>query len=294
MTVKQIILDINKELEKKKIEFPYQEAESIVSLVTNFTPNQLILNYQKEINPIQIKKIKQILKKRLQGWSLACLSGKKNFYNLEFIVNKNTLIPRPESELIIDQVIKENLTDKKTIIIDIGTGSGCLIISLANIFRTDKNIYFYGTDISKTALKIAKANSKKYQLNKKITFLEGDLLKPILKKTNKKILSKGQIIIIANLPYLTKKEIKNSFSIQKEPFKALYGGTDGLKYYKKLLDQIKNIKTKENNIILYQEINNRQKDKMEFLIMKKLSGFKPQIVTLKDLAGFNRLTITKF
>jgi release factor glutamine methyltransferase len=294
MTVKQIILDINKELENKKIESPYQEAESIVSLVTNFTPNQLLLNYQKEINPLQIKKIKQILKKRLQGWSLACLSKKKNFYNLEFTVDKNTLIPRPESELIIDQVIRENFTDKKTVIIDIGTGSGCLIISLANIFRTNKNIYFYGTDISKTALKIAKINAKKYQLNKKITFLKGDLLKPIFKKINKKILNTNQIIITANLPYLTKNEIKNSPSIHKEPFKALYGGTDGLKYYKQLLNQIKNIKTKENNIILYQEINDWQKDKIEFLIMKKIGGFKPQIVTLKDLAGYNRLTITKF
>ncbi|HPT08116.1 MAG TPA: peptide chain release factor N(5)-glutamine methyltransferase [bacterium] len=293
MTLKQIILDTSKELQKKKIKEPLKEAEALISLAINFTPSQLILNSQTELNSFQIKNIKKILKKRLQAWPLAYLSGKKNFYNLEFIVNKNTLIPRPESELIIDQILKENFFNKKTTIIDIGTGSGCLIISLANIFRTNKNIYFYGTDISRPALNIAKINAKKYQLNKRIIFLKGDLLKPILKKI-KKNLNHNQIIIIANLPYLTKKEIKNSPSIQKEPFKSLYGGNDGLKYYKQLLDQIKDIKTKENNIILYQEINDWQKDKLESLIMKKIGILKPQIATLKDLAGYNRLTITRF
>lgn len=292
MTLKEILTITGQELENKKIEQPYKEAIALISLVTNFNESEIISNYQTIINPLLEKRIKQLTKKRIQGWSLACLKGRKSFYNLDFIVDKNTLIPRPESELIIDNVIKEKMDEKKNIIIDVGTGSGCLIISLANIFRTKKNISFYATDTSQKALDIAKINAKNYKL--KIKFFKGNLLKPLLEKDSKKFPNNAQIIILANLPYLTKAEIKNSPSIKKEPFKALYGGSDGLNLHRQLLDQVIKLKNKKNEIILYQEINNEQKTEMEKIITNKLNNFKPQINIIKDLNNYNRLIITRF
>lgn len=289
MNISQII---NKT--QKKINNNHLEAELIVGLALNYKKEELIINYNKIIKKKDIKKINNLVNKRIKGWPIAYLLGVKNFYDLEFIINKNTLIPRPESELIIENILNEIKNNKKEeknnkTIIDIGTGSGCLIVSLANILKNNKNIKFFGIDISSKALKIAKKNAKKYKLDKKIKFIKGDLLKPILKKINQE----DELIIIANLPYLTKKEIKSSPSIKFEPQKALYGGKDGLKYYQKLLDQIKKINN-DKGVSVYKEINPHQKEKLENLIIKKIGLFNPKIKTQKDLAGHYRLTITKF
>ncbi len=290
MNINQITQEITKKFEKSKIGKNSQlEAELLISTATKLKREEIISQPKKEIDKKGLRIVNKLIKKRIEGWPLAYLSGYKNFYNLEFIVNKHVLIPRPESELIIDDILNLEIK-QETIIIDIGTGSGCLIISLADILKHKKNISFYASDISSKALKLAKKNAKNHNCIKEIKFLKGNLLKAVKKKHLK---SKSEIIIIANLPYLNKKELKNSPSIKFEPFKALYGGKDGLKYYRKLLDQIKKIK-KENNIIrIYKEINPWQEEKLKNIIDKKLSKYNPEIKTLKDLSGQERLIISK-
>lgn len=288
MTIKEVLFSTTQKIKTAQIINPQLEANLIVSLVTKLSAEKLILKANIKISLLQEKKIKELIKKRIAGWPWAYLSGKKSFYNLDFVVNKNTLIPRPESELIIDEIIKNEINNK-TIIIDIGTGSGCLIISLADILRNKKNINFYAIDISAPTLQVAKKNAKIHKLEKNIKFLKGDLLKPLI---NKIPTEKLNIIIIANLPYLTKEEIKGSPSLKMEPKTALYGGKDGLNYYREMWDQIKLIKNNNNSIRVYQEISDWQKEKLEEIITKKISPLELKNKTITDLAGHRRLIIT--
>lgn len=289
MKISEIISEIVNDFKKNNINNPQLEALAIASFVLKITPEKIIGHSEKKLNPQSIKKIRKIYKKRLENWPLAYLTGKKNFYNLEFKVDKNVLIPRPESELIIDEVLKNDFSKEKTIIIDVGTGSGCLIITLADLLKKDGNICFLAIDKSKKALKIARQNAKKHNLRDKIKFIKGNLLKPI----DKKIIEKEtNIIIIANLPYLTKKEIRNSASIKKEPRKALDGGRDGLKYYEKLWKQIKKLKNKNSKIVVYQEINDWQVENLEKIITKKMKLTKPHSKITEDLFKQRRLIIT--
>lgn len=296
MTIKQILVKTKEELEQAGILNSQLEAELIISHVEKVKREKILSQIEKRINSNSIKKIERMCQKRISGQPMAYLLGYKNFYQLEFAVNKHTLIPRPESELIIEQIISKISPEQKNLIIDIGTGSGCLIISLANILKNDTTTHFWATDVSRSALKIAKKNAKKHQLKKKIIFSRGNLLKPFIKKIKSFNKKNGfiNIIIIANLPYLTKKEIKESPSIKFEPRQALYGGKDGLKYYKKLLEQIKKIKNEYNSIELYQEISNWQKEKLEKIIIKKIGRYNPEIETILDLAGKNRLIKSNF
>lgn len=291
------VLEQSQEKLKNNIKDYQKEALLIASFVLDSPIEKIISQTDKKIKHSKYKKIIELSKKRSQNWPLAYLTGIKSFYNLDFMVNKNTLIPRPESELIIEEIIKNNfnISEQETIIIDIGTGSGCLIISLADILKNKESISFYAIDISRRALKVAQKNAKKHKSKKDIKFLRGGLLGPVKRKL-KNIKKESHIIIIANLPYLTKEEIKKEPSIQLEPRRALYGGKDGLKYYKKLWSQIKKIKEKNNkiNFTVYQEINDWQKEKLEEIIIKKTRGYSPPSEIIKDLNNQQRLLITNY
>ena len=173
-------------------------------------------------------------------------------------------------------------------LVDVGTGSGCIIITLAKLL----NLKFLAIDISEKALIIARQNAKNNQVNKKIKFIKGNLLEPILK--NKLINNSHPLIILANLPYLTPTQIKNSPSIKYEPKLALTAGKDGLKYYRRLFKQtndLRNIKCKLRDINILCEIDPSQTAKIKQLIKRELPKASYQIK--KDLSGLNRLVIIK-
>ncbi len=296
MTIKEKNLEIQKKLFEKGIENYNLESEMIMSLALNKDRLFLISNGHQKIKENENKKIKQIINQRLRLYPLAYINGKRNFFDLEFYVNKNTLIPRPESELIIEEIIKKEEQNKKSkIFIDVGTGSACLIISLAKILSKNKKNYFYGLDICPKALKVAKKNAQKYNLHKKINFYKSNLLEEVIKINDKNnFLNNKHLIIIANLPYLTKEEINNSPTIKFEPKKALYGGLDGLDFYRKMLEQIK--KLKEDNKIkaeIYMEISPWQKNILAKDIKKILKNKLTEIKTIKDLNRKNRLIVLK-
>ena len=294
MTIKEKTIEIQKKLLRNGIEKHNLESEMIMSLALNKDRLFLITNSYKKIKEKENKKIAKIVGQRLKLYPLAYISGKRNFYDLEFKVNKNTLIPRPESELIIEKILKKEKQSKNgKIFIDVGTGSGCLIISLAKILQNNKKNCFYGLDICSKALKVAKKNTQKNDLNKKINFHKSNLLEKIIKINNKNnFLNNKEIIIIANLPYLTKKEISKSPTIKFEPKKALYGGPDGLDFYRKMLEQIK--KLKENNKAkaeIYMEISPWQKNILIEDIKQILKKITIKITTIKDLSKKNRIIV---
>ncbi|MCX6796346.1 MAG: peptide chain release factor N(5)-glutamine methyltransferase, partial [Candidatus Falkowbacteria bacterium] len=182
----------------KSTKIPHLEAEILLAKSMSSIREFILSHSDEEIMMATQKKYLSDIKKRNSGFPLAYLTGKKEFYGLEFFVNQNVLIPRPQTELIIDEVI--NLTynnDYKFSIIDVGTGSGCIIITLAKLLKQNN---FYGIDISNKALRVARKNAK---LNKvtNIKFLRGNLLQPFLNSKFK--IQNSKLVIIANLPYLT-------------------------------------------------------------------------------------------
>lgn len=225
------------------------EAELLLSLTLKKDRVFIISHPEYILSPEEKKRLKLLFKKRLAGWPLAYLQGFKYFYGLKFKVNSDVLTPRPETELIIDKIIAAK--PENNLIIDMGTGSGCIITSLAKKLNDlkIKNKYL-ASDISTKALKIAIQNAKDNRVAKKIKFVHGSLLKPLEKKIteflNKKTKTQKEIIIIANLPYLSDKQIKDEASIQKEPRLALWGGgKNGEKIYLELIKQLKLFLDKE-------------------------------------------------
>ena len=284
MTAKELLQKAIVELEKNNVEFPHLDAEILLSHACGKTREFLFTYPQFFIPPKQQKYFEQFIKKRIKGYSVAVIIGYKYFYNLKFKVDKNVLVPRPETEIMVEDILKQ----KFDILIDVGTGSGCIILSIFKNLnkKIKKTTKFYALDISSKALKIAKSNAKAQKVQK-IIFKQSDLLQYFLK--NKKYLKDKNIVIAANLPYLTKRQIKQSFSIQKEPLLALQAGPDGLKYYKRLFKQLKKLKNTFNSCLVYCEIDAGQITTFKTALKQNYPQIKPGVI--KDLSKKDRFIV---
>ena len=268
-----------------------KEAEILTAFLLNKSRELILSHPEIELDQDFYKKIKDLEKKRLKNYPLAYLTGQQEFYGLNFKVNKNVMVPRPETEMMVDKIIdifKKEANDDSEIsnplIIDIGTGSGAIIIGLASELKRLMSFEFKSTefkaiDISIAALKVARNNAQLNGLNKTIKFYCGNLLDPV-----KKFLSGRNLIIAANLPYLTLKQVKGSPSISREPKLALVAGADGLKYYRELFKQLADLKYK--TLTLFCEIDPNQNELIVLLAKDYFLGGKLEII--KDLAGLDR------
>ncbi len=297
------ILEILKKYHKK---IDALDLELIISEVIKKPREFVIAHPEYKIIKNYELKITNYLKRRINGEPLAYIFSDKEFYGLKFKVNKNVLVPRPETEMMVDWSKQKTENRKQNFIfIDAGTGSGCIIVTLAKLLNNpphplyQEGIYkFLATDISKSALKIARQNAKFHKVDKQIKFIHGNLLEPILK--NCKLLparfakasarrASYKLIILANLPYLTPKQIKNSPTIKYEPKLALDAGGDGLKYYRELFRQIKQLKMLCVMCYVLCEIDPSQTSKIKKLIKNNFPSAK--IVIKKDLRGLNRFVV---
>ncbi len=293
MTINQALNSGIQKLQKNKIPTPHLDAEILLSYILKKPREYILAHPEKQLTKTQITNYKLQITKKAKGKPVAYITGHKEFYGLDFYVNKNVLIPRPETELMVGKALKEAKPLMRGFaslcIIDVGTGSGCIIITLAkklNLKSKILNLKFFATDISSSALTIARKNAKLHKVDKKITFLQGNLLKPIINKS--KIFNlKSEIIITANLPYLTPAQIKNSPSIKHEPKLALGAGPDGLKYYRQLFKQIQRLSIVNCQLKILIEIDPNQFVKIKNLIKKTLPQAK--IIIKKDIHGYNRL-----
>lgn len=253
-------------------------------------PEQILTQKQQE-------QISSRIKRRETGEPLAYILGTKEFYGYDFSVTRDTLIPRPETELIIDLILGNNTTKvapaQEKYFIDIGTGSGNIIITLAKQLVTGQqktdNDQFIATDISPRALMIAKKNAQTHNVDKNISFFEGDLLRPIREKLSL-IGRTSSVTVIANLPYVdtaikeTLLSRDESQGLAYEPAEALWSQEYGLAHYKELLLQTKEL-TKHSRFPLtnYYEINPDQKEALQDEI---LAHFPTATITFhKDLAN---------
>ncbi len=317
MKIKQALIKAQKQFKKNKISSAGLDAE-VLLLETirqakcsdtgrqkiEIDKNWLCARPEYELNKDQKKKFESFIKRRLKDEPIAYIISRKEFFGLDFYVDKRVMIPRPETEIIVENIINELnfckfFKDAKqhkhfSNILDVGTGSGCISIALAkNIFQRRQRygsslscVKFYAIDISKEAIEVAKINAKKNKIFSRIKFLKGNLLEPI-----QKLKIKNQpTIIIANLPYLKMKDIKKNISLTYEPISALDGGKGGLEKIKELVLQIKKINF--NIFECWLEINSEQTKDLIYFVKKKLSGVKIKII--KDLSGQNRfLRISK-
>jgi release factor glutamine methyltransferase len=214
------------------VEDAFLEAEFLLCHVLRTPKAQLYSQPERALDPTELRKLRHLTLRRLQHEPMAYIVGCCEFYGIDFFVNHDVLIPRPETELLVEEAIKfarGNLTlARQLTIADIGTGSGAVAVSLAVALPQAE---IYATDISPSALRVAKTNCHRHKVDGRITLLCGDLLEPLPKPVD---------IVVANLPYVTNGDLKTlSQEITKfEPITALAGGEDGLANIRRLLCQL--------------------------------------------------------
>lgn len=242
----------------------------------------------------EARKLKRLIARRKHHEPVAYLIGEKEFYGLSFFVNQHTLIPRPETELLVEEVLdqisnyKSQITNKVAVV-DVGTGSGCIIISIVKHLLDSNNklqitnFKFFATDISSGALRVARKNAQRHGVQKLISFSASDLLSQVVKKLH----SCDEIILLANLPYLSSTLYRESPpDVNKfEPKGALVSGSEGLDQYRRLFAQVKHL-LRGKKIHFFLEISPEQASSLDFLPAPK------QI--LPDLAGRPRLVCGTF
>lgn len=297
MTTKQALTEATIKFKKNKVKFPQLEAEILLSHIIK-KPREYLFTYpEAKLTKKQVSGFRFQVSKRLRGVPIAYIIGQKEFYGLKFLVDKNVLVPRPETELMVDTALAVMKKDTATII-DVGTGSGCIIVSIAKEIITNyelpitnktprDNFQLIGIDISKKALAVAKKNATLNGVYKTIKFINGDLLAPLIPKIESASWRIKLKIICANLPYLTPAQIKNSPTLKFDPKLALSAGADGLKYYRRLFKQLR--QTDVQNFVLLCEIDPSQKISIRRLAKKLLPQHTLEIK--KDLRGHNRLAM---
>lgn len=275
MIIKEALMKASKKLEENNIPGPLNEAKYLLKFLLKKDDIYFITNLDKSLNDDELKKYKELVNKRCKHVPFSYITGVKEFMGLEFFVNNQTLIPRPETEIITEYVIN-NFKDKKLDILEIGVGSGCISISIAKYLS---NVNILGVDINEKAIEVANKNIKYNNVENKVNFIKSDLYKNVKGKFD---------IIISNPPYIKSDVIETlEDDVKKyEPILALDGGTDGLYFYKKIINDADNF-LKDNSYIIF-EIGYDQGKDVKTLLEKK--QFK-EIEIIKDLAGFDR-TIT--
>ena len=253
------------------------DSEILLSSSLKLNRSQLLLNLDKKINSEQEKIFFSLIKRRAKFEPIAYITGYKNFWKNKFKVNKNVLIPRPDTETLVEQVLKEIKIYNSRRILDIGTGSGCIILS---ILMERKKCYGVGLDISKKAINLAKYNAKIQQIKNRIKFYNSDIDNFCRGKYD---------LIVSNPPYIKLFEISGLDNDIKghEPKNALNGGIDGFSKIRLIIKKSSVLIKKNGKLFL--EVGDTQA--MKTLKILKSNGFYVNNIA-KDLANKNRCIIS--
>ena len=231
---------ITKKLFDSGIETSSLDSRIILKEVFCFDEKELILNSQLIVPDNKINEVDKILSRRVSGEPVSKIFGKRDFYKSTFLISKDVLDPRPETELIIEIANNFILDKGYKNFIDLGTGSGCIILS---ILKDNKNLSALGIDISNKAINIAEKNCSNLNLENQATFLVSNWLSKV---------SGSYDLIISNPPYIPSKDIDTLLDNVKnyDPLISLDGGDDGLKCYREIAEDINRIISKKGRIIL--------------------------------------------
>ena len=228
MILKQAISHARGILNDKNVEDAILEGELLLRHALKISRVQLYLNLDYELNSEEEETFWHLLERRLSGEPIAYITGHREFYGFDFHVDPSVLIPRPESELLVEKALELVRNRMMPVIADVGTGSSAIAVSLALNLPQAR---IYATDISASALKVALFNCRKHKVVDRICLLEGDMLEPLPEPVD---------LVVANLPYVKESELPPIYSANFEPLLALNGGSDGLEKIRRLCCQVSN------------------------------------------------------
>ena len=249
MNIQTLLNQASKILENSSSVSSKLDSEILLSEVIKKNRQYLLLNSNEELKKENIKSFNYLVKRRKKGEPIAYLINKKEFWKQNFYVNQNVLIPRPDTELLVEETLKLFNVNLKLNILDIGTGSGCILLS---ILKERRNFIGTGIDISKKAINVARFNAKMYQLSNRVKFYNSDIDKFLIGKYD---------LILSNPPYIRQQELKY---LEKdirgfEPKLALDGGRDGFSKIAKVISKTSELLKRNGKFIL--EIGFDQKNK---------------------------------
>ena len=277
MNVIQALSMGNDFLKSNSIKSYIIDSEILLSEVLKIERKDIILNQITELTVENVDDYKALLSKRSKKEPIVYLTNKKEFWKHEFIINKNVLIPRPETEFIVDECLKLTKNKSNLRLLDIGIGSGCILLSILSEREDFKGI---GIDINKEAIENSMLNAKKLLLNKRVKFIKSDIDNFNFGKYD---------IIVTNPPYITNIEYNNLDGCVKnyEPSLALKGGIDGLKIINKVIKKSAVLIKKQGKLII--EFAYNQKLGVEKIL--KANGFFINKI-IKDFSGHNRVIVS--
>ena len=282
MTIWQLLEDA-----KKTISYGSDTlaVEVLLSLVLGKERSFLVAHPEMSLSVGQERRFFKLFSRLSQGEPVAYITQKKEFYGLDFFVNKNVLIPRPETELLvwkaIEYIEQKKYIDKHFKVLDVGTGSGCIAVSLA---KTMPMIDVTGIDISGQALLVAQKNAKNHLVSERISFVKGNLLTGIESSFD---------LIVANLPYIGTERFSfvSREAREFEPNIALFGGKDGLQLYEKLFSQLAAAIWKPK--ALFGEFGFLQRQELELSLQKYFPDAK-KITFFQDYADIDRVFMVEW
>ena len=277
MNYEQVLANATKILKSASIKSSKLDCEVLLSNVLKINREKMLVNLNKKINHQDFIVFNKLINRRIKNEPVAYIVGYKEFWNKKFKVNSDVLIPRPDTEILVEEVIKLIKINSSLNILDIGTGTGCVILSVLN---ERKKCYGIGLDISKKAINIAKHNAKIQQIKNRIKFINSSIDKFYVGKYD---------LIISNPPYIKSGDIKNldrdvSFY---EPETALNGGYDGYSKIREIIYRGSSLIKKKGKLFL--EIGYNQKS--EVIRILNCNKFYVNKV-VKDLGKNNRCIIS--
>lgn len=277
MNIKTLLNESSKKLNFLSNDLAKLDSEILLSKVIKKDRKYIILNPQKKINEKNTKLFCHLIERRKKGEPIAYIIKKKEFWKYDFYINKNVLIPRPDTELMVEETLKLYKTKHKLRVLDIGIGSGCILLS---ILKERKNFFGVGIDVSKKAVNVARFNAKMHHLENRTKFYKSDVDKFLLGKYD---------LIISNPPYIKKQDLKylEKDVTDYEPELALNGGQDGFSKITKVINRASILLKKNGKFIL--EIGFDQKNKV-INILKSNKFYINK--TLKDYAKNDRCIIS--
>jgi release factor glutamine methyltransferase len=282
MNARNLLKKTTKELKSIPVSEPDTSAEFLLRYILKKSRSEFYSELDTQLTHKEIKEFEKLIDRRKKHEPVYQIVGKVEFWGLDFYINGDVLVPRPETEFLVKEVLKEVKDRKKgdLSILDVGTGAGPIIIALASEFKEGN---FYASDVSKEALIIAKKNAKANNVGETIEFRVGELLNPWK--------GKKFDIITANLPYIPHEDLPGlTVEIYHyEPRVALDGGNGGLVLYEEFVNELPNYLDEKG--MAFCEIGKDQGKLFTKIVQKYMPNTKCTI--LQDLAGFDRIAVIK-
>lgn len=266
-------------LAQKGLSSPRLEADLMLAAVLELPRVKLYADWDRPLNPEEVERYRAMIVKRVQGWPLAYLTGKKSFLGWELTVSPAVLIPRPETEELVEAVVSQMKDREGLMGVDVGTGSGAIVIALAKSLPGSR---WVAVDLSPEALEIAKTNARNLGVAEQIRFMQGDLLQPLVE------LGERFDLVVSNPPYIPSAELASlQPEVRREPSMALDGGPDGLDPYRRMIPQLESVLAPDGWVAL--EHGYDQQAPLESLFTA--AGY--VCTFLKDLSGHDRMMLAR-